>query len=530
MNQGPTRREAAGRLAALPLLAGATAFAPASSASAVVHTRHGPVRGESDAGVWVFKGVRYGAPPRRFQAPTPPAPWNEVIDATRFGPSSPQRSNAPDQSEDCLFLNVWTPSLDAGEDRPVLVYIHGGAYANGHGGDPLTDGARLARFGDAVVITLNHRLNAFGYLSLPLIWPGRADDSGNAGQLDLILALQWVQANAAAFGGDPRRVTVFGQSGGGAKIATLMATPAAAGLFHAAWTMSGQQITASGPLNARRRALAFLAALGIDPTTDGAFEALNAVPAERLVEALATPDPIDPSRGSISFAPVLDERTLPRHPFWPDAPGQSQAIPMVLGNTLDETRTLIGRGEPSVFDLTWDLLPDRLAAHMRTDIDPYAVARFYRAKAPNWSPAEVFFAATAAARSWRGQVEAADARARQGAPTWVYRYDWPGDRDGGRWRAPHTIDLGVVFGTMDAPDSYAGTDATARTHSQAMMAALLALARHGDPNHAGLPPWPRYALPDRATMVFAARAAVENDPRGDERAFFARAPFIQWGT
>ncbi len=530
MSASPTRRHAAGGLAALPLLAGVSAAATASPESAVARTSHGRVRGTSDAGIWVFRGVRYGAPTVRFQRPSPPAPWENIAEATRFGPSSPQRSDAPDQSEDCLFLNVWTPALSDGAGRPVLVYIHGGGYGNGHGGDPLTDGARLARFGDAVVITVNHRLNAFGYLSLPLIWPGRAEASGNLGQLDLIMALHWVQANAATFGGDPRRVTVFGQSGGGAKIATLMAMPAAAGLFHAAWTMSGQQITAAGPLNARRRGLAFLGAVGIDPTGDGAFETLSAMPVERLVEALAAADPIDPSKGSISFAPVLDEQTLPRHPFWPDAPGQSQSVPMVLGNTLDETRTLIGRAEPEAFALTWDLLPDRLGAHMRCDIDPHAVARLYRAKAQDWSPSEVIFAATTAARSWRGQVEAADARARQGAPTWVYRYDWPGTRDGGRWRAPHTIDLGVLFGTMDAPGSYAGTDATARVHSEAMMAALLALARHGDPNHSGLPAWSRYGVPERATMVFAAEAGLHQDPRGDERAFFARVPFIQWGT
>ncbi|OZB17350.1 MAG: carboxylesterase, partial [Hyphomonas sp. 34-62-18] len=258
----------------------------------VVRTSNGPVSGVQEGGVSVFRGIRYGADTRltRFAKPRRPDPWQEVARAVGYGPASPQRGSEPNQSEDCLFLNVWTPEARAGAQRPVMVYLHGGAYNSGSGSDPLYDGTRLAAFGDVVVITVNHRLNAFGYISLGKLMNGAFPDSGNAGQWDIIAALEWVRDNAGAFGGDPKKVMVFGQSGGGAKIATLMAAPAARGLFHAAATMSGQQVTASGPINALRRAEAFLARVGIPP---GDVDALRAIAPEKLVEALDTEDPVN---------------------------------------------------------------------------------------------------------------------------------------------------------------------------------------------------------------------------------------------
>ena len=201
------------------------------------------MRGTVDGDVQIFRGIRYGADtaPRRFMPPVAPEPWRGVVDATVFGAASPQPGSEPNQSEDCLFLNVTAPIAKAAKPRPVIVYIHGGAYSSGSGSSPLYDGATLCRRGDVVVVTVNHRLSLFGYLYLPGF-----PDSGNAGMLDLVLALRWVRDNIASFGGDPDCVTLLGQSGGGAKIATLMAVPAASGLFHRAATMSGQQLTASG--------------------------------------------------------------------------------------------------------------------------------------------------------------------------------------------------------------------------------------------------------------------------------------------
>ena len=235
-------------------------LARSAAASPVIRTSAGRVRGTVDGDVQIFRGIRYGADtaPRRFMPPVAAEPWRGVVDATVYGAASPQPGSEANQSEDCLFLNVTAPMAKAVKPRPVIVYIHGGAYSSGSGSSPLYDGSTLCRRGDVVVVTVNHRLSLFGYLYLPGF-----PDSGNAGMLDLVLALRWVRDNIASFGGDPDCVTLLGQSGGGAKIATLMAVPAASGLFHRAATMSGQQLTASGPLHAAGRTRALLDKLGV---------------------------------------------------------------------------------------------------------------------------------------------------------------------------------------------------------------------------------------------------------------------------
>jgi para-nitrobenzyl esterase len=493
----------------------------------VARTKAGRVRGATDNGVHVFRGVRYGADTgaRRFQPPLPPEPWADVRDALEYGPASPQPSRTPEQgSEDCLFLNVWTPALRDGRRRPVMFYIHGGAYSNGSGSSPLYDGVRLCRRGDVVVVTANHRLNAFGYLYLARFGGAEFADSGNAGQLDLVLALKWVRDNIAEFGGDPAKVLVFGQSGGGAKIATLMATPAADGLFHRAATMSGQQVTASGPLNATLRARAVLDALRLRPERAGE---LRAIPATKLLEAVAARDPVLPF-GGVSFAPVLDERTLTRHPFYPDAHPQSLHIPMVIGNTRDETRAFLG-GDESNFRLTWEQLPEKLAPQMRVDIRPEAVVAEYRRLYPRYTPTEVFFAATTAGRSWRGAVIEAEERAKANAPAYAYQLDWATPREGGKFGAPHGADIQLVFDNIAKPGATAEGPNAQRMADQ-MSETFIAFARTGDPNHRLIPRWERYTLPRRRTMVFDAPPHAEDDPRGAERRLFAKVPYVQPGT
>lgn len=488
-----------------------------------VQTRHGPVTGLRQDGISVFKGVRYGAPPRRFQPPETPAAWRDPVRATAYGAATPQRGDEPNQSEDCLFLNVWTPGTDAAK-RPVMVYIHGGGYSGGSGSDPLYDGVRLATAGDVVVVTLNHRLNVFGYAYLARLAPG-FEDSGNVGQLDLILALQWVRDNIAAFGGDPARVMVFGQSGGGAKIATLMATPAARGLFHSAATMSGQQVTAQGPINGTTRATAWLAALGLTP--DRAREVVD-MPVERLLEATTTEDPIL-GFGGLSFAPTLDFRTMPRHPFYPDAAPQGLSIPMIIGNTREETLGFMGN-DPANVGLTWETLPARLTPGvMRIDITPEAVIEGYRRMHPEYTPDQVLIAATTAGRSWRGAVIEAEERAKAGAPAWVYQLDYPGTMPSGRKGAFHTADIALAFDNVAIPESRVNGPG-AQAASDALRGAFVALARDGDPNHPGLPRWDRYELPRRQTMLIDAQSRMADDPRGDERTFFSAIPYIQPGT
>jgi len=513
-------------LAGGTLLAAAPIPVRAAAGDPVVATTAGRVRGMVEDGVRIFRGVRYGADtrPRRFQPPVAPASWSGIADATGYGPACPQRGIDEPTSEDCLFLNVWTPGADPRAKRPVLVYLHGGAYSGGSGSSPLTDGRRLAAAGDIVVVTINHRLNAFGYAYLARL-SDRFPDSGNVGMLDIVLALRWVRDNIAAFGGDPGNVTLAGQSGGGAKIATLMGMPVARGLFHRAWTMSGQQVTVSGPLNATARARAFLEAVGLSADE---VDRLSDLSPERLVEGLRATDPV--LGGSVYFGPVLDERSLDRHPFWPDANPLSNHIPMVLGNTKDETRGFVRDADDPLFSLTWEEVPAKLAEAMRVDILPEHVVATYRRLFPDHSPSDVYFAATTAGRSWRGQVIEAEERARADAPTWVYQLDYPSPMDGGRWGAFHTADIPLLFGTLDAPGSRSGTGPAARATSAAMQAALLGLIRRGDPDAPGLPGWPQYRLDDRATMIFDAAPRIVADPRREERLLFAKVPYVQPGT
>jgi para-nitrobenzyl esterase len=508
---------AAGVIAASPVVR-------AAAGAQIVRTSAGRVRGLKDGDLQVFRGIRYGADTsiRRFMPPLPPEPWRGVVDATAFGAASRQPGSEPNQSEDCLFLNVTAPIAKARQQRPVIVYIHGGAYSTGTGSSPLYDGSVLCRRGDVVVVTLNHRLSVFGYLYLPDF-----PDSGNAGMLDLVLALRWVRDNIAAFGGDPGCVTLLGQSGGGAKIATLMAMPAAAGLFHRAATMSGQQLTASGPLHAAGRTRVLLAKLGI-PLENAV--SLATLPAADLLRAHGgTVDPYI-GRGSVYMGPVLDERTLTRHPFYPDAPPQSAGIPMMIGNTHDETRSLIGRGDPASWTMTWEGLPQRLEAELRVDISGAIVVAEYRRLYPHYSPTDVFFSATTAGRSWRAAIVEAELRAAQGSPAFAYQLDWGSPQDGGKWGAFHTLDIPLMFGTLTARESMTGDGAGARRVSATMQRALLAFARTGDPNYADMPRWEPYTLPRRATMVFDESTRLEDDPRGAERRLFAKVPFIQQGT
>jgi para-nitrobenzyl esterase len=482
----------------------------------------GRYRGVVENGICQFLGIRYGRAARFARAVAEPF-GGAPLEALRFGPICPQRGmDDQPQSEDCLFLNVWTPEANPAAKRAVMVYFHGGAYTTGSVTDPLTHGAKLAAEGDVVVVTVNHRLNALGYVWLRPFGAKYAD-SGNLGQLDLILALQWVRAHIAAFGGDPARVMVFGQSGGGAKIATLMAMPAAKSLFHSAATMSGQQVQASGPMHAWARTQALLAALKL---ASGDVEGLRTMPVERLTAALDTTDPVMGS-GPVYFGPVLDMTNLPRHPFWPDAAPQSLSVPMILGNVHDETRAFLDPRGAKLKGLDWSNVAERMAREVKIDLDPQWVIDQYRAHEPGWSVEQIYYAATTAGRSWPGQVIEANERAKAGAAaTWVYQLERPSPVDPLRGAA-HTDDIPYVFGTLDAKGSFSGTDAAAQALSKAMMGAFTGLAKTGRP---GIADWAAYTVPQRATMVFGDKVRVENDPRGWQRELWATAPYVQPGT
>ena len=513
-------------IASLALATPGIARAQSAGGAAQIACPAGTFTGErSGGGVMNFRGIRYGRA-ERFRAPVREPRANAPVRAVAWGPSSPQAgkgytgdATGIPVNEDCLVLNIWTTGK-TDKPKPVMFYIHGGAYSSGTGSSVLYDGTRLAER-DMVVVTINHRLNAFGYLYLARLDP-RFADSGNAGQLDIILALQWVRDNIGAFGGDPSRVMVFGQSGGGAKIATMTGMPAAKGLFSRAITMSGQQVTASGPLNATTRAKAYLGKLG-----NPGFDQLLAMPVEKLVDGLSVPDPI--LGGGLYMGPVLDMKWLVRHPFYPDANPIGLSIPMILGNCKQETGAFIPPDSATIQGLSWDNIADRLGPQLRIDALPEWVVAEYRAHYPQWTPEQVMYDATTAGRSWRGQVIEAEERARADAPAWVYQVDF-GSRTEPRRGAMHTMDIPLAFGTLDAPGSQTGTGADARAASKAVQDSYVAFAKTGNPNHPGLAAWSTYDLATRATMIFDTVSRVENDPRRWQRELFARIPYIQPGT
>jgi para-nitrobenzyl esterase len=515
----------------------------AQGAAPVATTTSGKVRGFVNSGVSVFKGVPYGddTAKRRFQAPVKPVAWTGVRDALAFGPQAPQPIHARDgrssfspldeerpvNSEDCLHLNIWTVGLRDNRKRPVMVYIHGGAYSTSSSNGPVYDGVNLVHRGDVVVVTLNHRLNLFGYLYLArLAGSTLADtfaDSGNVGQLDLVLALEWVRDNIAEFGGDPSRVLIFGQSGGGAKCATLMSMPAAKGLFNRVITMSGQQLTATVPEHATETAEAVLAALGLTRDNLADIRDPNKISMDKLVAAI---------RAGKYFGPVHDGHTLPNDPFSPVAPAISANVPMILGNAHDETRLLIGASSNKLFSLTWEELPADLE-HYRQFLGTLKtedIIADYRKWYPAYSPSDVFFAVTTAFRSWHGMVIESERRAEQHGPTWAYNFAWKSPVDGGKWGAPHTIDIPFAFDNTRIAAPMTGGGPDAQKVADQMSDTFIAFARTGDPNNKSIPHWPRFDLEHRATMIWDLPSRVEDDPRGEERKLIEQAPYLQPGT
>ena len=427
------------------------------------------------------------------------------------------------ESEDCLTLNLWTPGLYDGAERPVMVWLHGGAFGDGSGNRAVTDGANLARRGDVVVVSVNHRLNIFGFLHLADIGGPAWAHSGNAGMLDIVAALRWMRDNIAAFGGDPGNVTIFGESGGGGKVSVLLAMPAARGLFHRAIIQSGAAIRVSPRERANALAEAVLEELGIGHNECGR---LQTVPAERLLAAIAPASrAVGRSRWPLldryDFGPVVDGNDLPQHPAEPAAPAMSDDIPLMVGGTREESALFLA-DEDAVWNgtLTEAELRQRLGALAGAETDALLAA--YSAAMPQASPGDRLITALTGSNFWIRTVMLAERYAvRRRAPVYMYSLDWQSPAHAGRVKAHHAMDLPFVFDNTNAADTTAGAPGACELAAR-ISATWTAFARYGRPDNPAIPFWPAYTTAERATMVFDNRCRVLRDPDREARLLWGR--------
>ena len=486
-----------------------------AASGATVETTAGRVRGAMRAGIHVFKGVRYGAPTggqNRFMPPVAPAPWAGVREALEYGAAAPQSRAHPVTSEDCLFLNVWAPAPGDGGRRPVMVWLHGGGFSTGSGSSPTYDGVNLCTAGDVVVVTINHRLNIFGSAYLAELAGDDFAASGCIGMLDVVAALEWVHDNIAAFGGDPGRVTVFGESGGGRKVSVLMAMPAAKGLFHRAIIQSGAVLRVRTPPDATREAELLLAALGLRANQ---ARDLQQVPIGRLFAAFTEVsgdfEPEEHVVGMTGSTPVLDGLAIPVHPFDPTAAETSRDVPVIVGYNRTE-ETLWWRGRTMPLDLTDDGLAERIEARLGSASDASRVVAAYRDAYADARPWDLYILiCTDHPRGMYARELARRKTAQGGAAAWLYRFDWD---MGGELKTPHALEIRFVFDNVDHTDTrlfdLPGSP-EARALAAKMSAAWMAFARTGNPDTAGLPHWPVYAADTRTAMLFDNESRVVRD-------------------
>jgi para-nitrobenzyl esterase len=505
-----------GAAAASGILFPRNSFALMPDGFPVVETVYGKVRGMNVAGIITFRGIRYGASTagvNRFMPPVKPSKWKDIYDAFAYGPASLQMPGDPTDeyaqsvqwdehvksgiSEDCLFLNVWTPGIDDKGGRPVFFYIHGGGFTNGSGGI-IFDGDPLARMGNAVVVTVNHRLGPFGYLDLGKVSGSQKFSSaGVAGMLDLVAALEWVHDNISRFGGNPDNVMIFGQSGGGSKVSTLMVMPTAKGLFHKAGVQSGSTLTLGSRERSAEQAEKLLSELGISKSK---VEDLQKVPWDKILEA----------KSNTGFGPVVDGVYIPKNPFDPEAPEISADVPMIVGYTREDSgiRSLSGPelNKDGLIKWAQETYKDKATLILTTYDKVY----------PNATSVQIQSRIKTDSGTRKRATTMVERKSRQKrGNAYLYLMEWPSPAFEGRFGAVHGVDLGLILGN---PRNFiAGNTLEARKMADIVGSAIVAFGNTGNPNCSKIPDWPAYDIDSRATMIFNTECRVENDPTKELR-------------
>jgi len=497
-----------------------TSIVLAQKSYVVAETKFGQVRGAEANGINIFKGIPYGADTggsNRFMPPRDPASWAGAKDTLEYGPAAPQsnpalgRQQDGRESEDCLVLNVWTQGINDGKKRPVMFWCHGGGFGSLSGSSPRYDGTNLSLRGDVVVVTVNHRLNMMGFTHFGDLNDDAFASSGTVGMQDIVHGLKWVKDNIEQFGGDPEQVMIFGESGGGRKVATLLGMPSAKGLFHGAMIESGATLRLPERDQATQLAELVLAELGI---SQGNLRSIQDVPLRNIMAAYhaVTGNPNLPDFGG-NFAPVHDGDVLPYHPFYPNASPVNSEVPVIVGANRTEMTYFANDAD---FELDEKSALDRIRDLVGEDNAKDVMGTYQQAN-PDAPPWEIYFLVFSDARYVMPSITIAERRAAlSGGPTRLYYLAWESPSNEGRALSPHTLDIPFIF------DNVCSHPLTADNENAIVLAdkisdSIIGFARNGNPDVGKLPEWTEYDSSSRATMVWNNSSQVINDPIRSQR-------------